>query len=210
MPGHYRQEITMSDDTKVPAYKPDVRWAIGFREAEYHGGSRYVHITARAMILGRSTVDNQLGLFDPDSYELPYRAANRALHGLQVTAQSDQDHMRYAGGEFYGWEVGYDRHLVDLAGAEDIVKALRKVNRKMDALTRELGRPATIAQYITYVARAFASGDSSRVFVRYVGEDNDYEGTGYRSMDADDLAGHIWNQCAEWRKRYGVEVLAES
>lgn len=182
--------------------KPDIRFFITIETGDSFGGTRYVRFTARAMVLSHDT-DNP-GLHGPDSYSIDTHGA-RHLDGLEITAQADTDTMRKAGREWYGWSVHYDRSRMELQACEDAVKVLRAVDRRMRKLSDELGRPATLAQFCTYAAGAVTP--ERRAFMHCVDRpEHDYEGTGYRSMDASALDYHISSECTEIRKQLGIDA----
>jgi hypothetical protein len=191
----------------MPVSKPDIRFAVAITESAYGGGSRYVHFTAQAMIaaIGRFGSDEgKPGLFSPASYELPFDPDVKALAGLEISAQADENTMRKTGQEFYGWSVAYQRRSVELADAEAMVRVLRKIGRGMTRLSGELGRPVTLAQFATHAVRALTAERAP--FTRHVEDNHDFGGTGYRSMDPAALDHYIWSECAAWRERYGVQV----
>lgn len=143
-------------------------------------------------------------LLTPGGYGIPGDRAS-ALKGLVITAQSDNDHMKRPGDEWYGWEVSYDRFDgIQLADAEEILPVLRKIRKCQDKLNAEFGYPATLAQFCTYAARAVTS--ERQPFLRYVPADQDYGGSGYRSMDADALARYLQADAQAWRKEHGVKL----
>lgn len=192
--------------TSTDTIKADVRFAVTISESSgnRYGGTQYRNFAARAYILARDkySSDHAYELHSPDSYSVDAGPA-RALAGLQITAQADDSTIRRPGDEWYGWEVSYDRSRVKLADAEEILPVLRKIQKRLDKLTSELGRPATLAQYCAYVASAITARTS--VFMRSIPASQDYEATGYRSMDADALSYHLQSDAQEWRKNHGID-----
>ena len=192
-------------DTK-PA-RPDIRFTVTITGSERFGGdTQYRHFTARAYVLapGRYSADHAVELHSPDSYEIERTDATKALAGLEITAQADDNSMKRPGDEWYAWSVHYDRHTVGLRDAEAILPVLRKIDRRMTRLTAELGRPATLAQFCAYAVSAITP--ERNPFMHQVPDSQDYEGHGYRSMDVNALDGHIWSDAAEWRKNHGIDV----
>lgn len=184
--------------------KADIRFFVEVRDSSGngYGGSQYAHFTARAMVLareshGQSDAVYPLDLHAPDSYSIPVNA--RELARLEITAQLDETSR-----EWYGWSVHYDRTSVDLRDAEEIVKVLRKIQRKMDAIAGKYGRPTDLASFCGHAVMAVT--DNGRPFMRTVPPERDYEGYGYHSMDVDALRWHINSETQEWRKRHGISV----
>lgn len=190
---------------------PDIRLEVTVRPSPYNDSwsTRYVHFTARVMIAGTGRFGDVAGrpvIVAPDSSELPYDTAVRAYTGLVITAQADDSSLARPGSEFYGWHVGYESSTpIDLDRMETAVKVLRKIRVAMDKLEREVGRPLTISQFAAHAARGVTA--NPRPFLRPVRRDqDDYEGTGYRSMSASDMDYHVSSECTELRKKFGIEI----
>ena len=182
----------------------DVRFYVQVTDSDGNcfGGSQYAHFTARAMVLareshGQSDATYPLTLHAPDSYSIPGNA--RELAGLEITAQMDESSR-----DWYGWSVHYSRDQVDIRGAEEIVKVLRKITRKMDAIAAEYGRPTDLAAFCAHAVKAITA--QGKPFMRPVKPEHDYESSGYRSMDVDSLRWFIQQETAEWRKLHGIEI----
>ncbi len=195
--------MTSNESTKTaPA---DVRFAVTITDGTRYPGDQtsYRHFTARAYVLGVDKYGStgRPELLSPTDYSVPSTA--KALDGLTVTAQADSDSMKRPGDEWYAWEVSYDRSRVQLKDAEEILPVLRKIDKRVARLTSELGRPSTLASFCAYVASAITRQTS--VFLRRVDAEQDYEGTGYRSMDADALSYHLASDASEWRKDHGID-----
>ena len=188
-----------------PTPKPDVRFHVTITDGDtYTGGTHYRHFAATAYVLAPDKYAESTTpvLQGPDDYGIPGARAPE-LKGLVITAQAEENSMAQPGREWYGWTVAYDRHQVTLADAEQMIPVLRKIKRRMDKLTRELGTPATIAQFCTYAASAITP--ERHAFLRTVPAERDYEGTGYQSMDANALAYHVSSDATEWRKNHGID-----
>lgn len=199
--------MARTDSTKVPA--PDVRFAVTIADSDgnRYGGTQYRNFAARAYILARDKYSDTHAyeLHSPDSYSVEGGKA-RVLAGLTITAQADDSTMGRPGDEWYAWTVSYDRHRVELRDAEEILPILRKITKRLDKLTAELGRPATLAQFCAYAASAVTP--RTNVFMRAIPASQDYEATGYRSMDADALSYHLQSDAQEWRKNHGIDVTS--
>ena len=193
----------MSDTTPSPKpAKPDVRFLVTISDSRHPGDRQYRHFRAEAYVLGvdRYGSTGRPELLTPGGYGIPGDRAS-ALAGLVITAQSDSDHMKQPGDEWYGPEVSYDRfNGIKLADAEEILPVLRKIRKCQDKLTSEFGYPATLAQFCIYAARAVTS--AHRPFLHRVSDDRDIEGTGCRSMDGTALSYHLQADAQAWRKEH--------
>lgn len=184
--------------------KPDVRFFTDIPDPEravFSDGVRYAKFTCRAVVLSHDPANP--GAWGCDSYSIETRGV-RHLDGLEITAQADTDTMRKPGREWYGWSVHYRRDRLELQAAEDAVKVLRAIDRRMRKLTDELGRPATLAQFCVYAASA-VTRERHPFLTRVDRPEHDFEGTGYRSMDASALDYHIGSRCTEIRKLLGID-----
>ena len=190
--------MTSNDTTK-----PDVRFAVTISDTGYaYDRTSYRHFAAAACVLGVDKYGStqRPELLSPTDYSVPEGA--RALAGLEITAQADSDSMQLAGDEWYAWQVQYDRHRIELKDAEEILPVLRKIAKRIERMTSDHGHPATLAQYCSYAVKALTS--ERQPFMRAVPESQDYEGTGYRSMDTDALSYHLQSDAQEWRKNHGI------
>jgi hypothetical protein len=184
----------------------DVRLYVRFDDSRYGGydSDRFAHVTAQPLILARDRYGNhELTLHDPDSYGIEDPgAAVRALKGLTVRAQTDGSSHG-----FYGYEIVYKLDEVPLRTAETMLPVLRRLDKKMTALADRFGRPQDLAGYLAHLADALGLG--GQPFMRPLNADEaDYEGTGYRAMDADGLRWWIADETAKWRERHGIETPA--
>lgn len=199
--------MARNDSTKTtPA---DVRFAVTIADGSgnRYGGTQYRNFAARAYILARDkySEDHAYELHSPDSYSVDAGKA-RALAGLTITAQADDSTMGRPGDEWYAWTVSYDWSRVELRDAEEILPVLRKIAKRIDKLTADLGRPVTLAQFCAYAASAITA--QRNVFLRAVPAGQEHEATGYRAMDADALSYHLQSDAQEWRKNHGIDVTS--
>jgi hypothetical protein len=193
------------------ATKPDIRFAVTITDTGYaYDRQTYRHFAARAYVLGVDKYGStgRPELLSPTDYSVPESGKVRALAGLEITAQADSDSMRRRGDEWYAWTVAYDRHRIELKDAEEILPILRKITRRIEALTAEHGRPATLAQFCSYAVKAITG--ERQPFMRKVPDSQDYEGHGYRSMDTDALSYHLQSDATEWRKNHGIDLDSAS
>jgi hypothetical protein len=184
--------------------KPDVRFCVEIPDPEravFSDGVRYVKFTAAAMVLSHDPAEP--GLWGCDSYCIETRGV-RHLDGLEITAQADTGTLRKPGREWYVWSVHYRRDRMELQAAEDAVKVLRAIDRRMRKLGDELGPPATLAQFCVYAAGAITR-ERQPFQIRVDRPEHDFEGTGYRSVNATQLEYHISSRCTEIRKLLGID-----
>ena len=182
--------------------KADVRFYVQVSDSSGNrfGGSQYAHFTARCMILARENYggrQGQLDLFAPDSYNVPINA--RDLTGLEITAQLDETSR-----DWYGWSVHYNVDKVTLRNGEEMIKVLRRIERQMNKITAEYGRPTDLASFCAHAVKAVTS--QGQPFMRPVKAEHDYESTGYRSMDVDTLRYFIDSETQAWRKSHGIDI----
>jgi hypothetical protein len=183
----------------------DVRLYVRFEDSS-HGGwdSKFAHVYARPMILAHDRYgSHELTLHDADSYSIEDPGtAVRALHNLTVSAQTDGSHHG-----FYGYEVTYTPREVTLRTAETMLPVLRRLDKRMTALADRFGRPQDLAGFLAHLADALGLGGQPFMRPLNAGE-ADYEGTGYRAMDADGLRWWLADETAKWRERHGIETPA--
>ena len=178
----------------------DLRLHVRFEDSPYNSfGDRYSHVYVMPVIMARGKYGRQeFTAWDVDSYELDdVPATVRALKNLRIKAQMD-DRNR----EFYAYRVHFDVDQVDLREAERILPILRRIDKKMTALSDRFGYPRDLETFLSHLADAL--GITGRPFVRRVTDDQDYEGHGHRSMDTDSLRWWLADQAREWRERYGI------
>jgi hypothetical protein len=105
------------------------------------------------------------------------------LADLTIRAQKSSSD---AGGQFYGFDLGYDSpHRVELRELETMVKGLRCITRKMDKLAERFGRPTDLGTFCAHVADAIGCTDS-RPFGEYRREPW-IDGQNYRWGDVETL-----------------------
>lgn len=117
-----------------------------------------------------------------------------AYDSLIVAAQHNTDDDE--GPRWYGWEARYHYpYAVDLDRATAMVRTLKRINVRLTAIAAKYGSPDTLAAYIARVADALGATAPSPFGVR-VDRDRDYNGTGFRWMDADGLASYLAGELA--------------
>lgn len=189
-------------------WKPsDIRFVVSVRDSSgnRYGGTQYANFMARAMVWAKEE-GREYDLYSPDSYSTHIRAAE--LDGLEITAQMDSHTVASSTSPWYAFSVHYHRNNVSLFGAEDIVKVLRKISKRMDAIAEQYGRPADLAAFATHAASAITG--PGHVFLRHVGKGTraDFNGTGYRPMNTDDLRCWLMSEVDMWASKNGVTVTS--
>ena len=56
--------------------------------------------------------------------------------------------------ELYGWSIEYDPHTVNLGRAKKMVKTLRKIHKRLDAMHKDWGNPETFGAFALRVLKA--------------------------------------------------------
>jgi hypothetical protein len=185
----------------------DVRIYVQFEKGQHYSGScDYAHFTARPLVWGCENYGDRDGapsLFSPDSYSIDVPQKTRELSGLEISGQIDER----PNSVWYGWHVGYRKHLIELRDAESVLRVLRTVDRSMRKISEEYGAPVDMAAYVTHAVKTFTSRANRRVYMRDLRPDEpDFDGTGYRSMDTDALRWWLADQVMAWRKERGHDV----
>jgi hypothetical protein len=114
-----------------------------------------------------------------------------------VTAQ------REPGKDWYGWRVSYaEPYRVELPEAEAMVTVLRRIDRGMRRLAERYGSPADLAAFMSHLADVL--GCRTAAFGRRVTAEHDFDGTGYRWMDADALRYWLGSETRTWDAAHGT------
>lgn len=168
----------------MPKPKPDVRFIVNLKSES----SDYLIFTAHAAIMeGRGPCFPQYS--DEPGYELV---------DLEARAQLDAHST-----SMYGWRAEFKPFTVDKAKAESMLKVLRLIDKRLDALAERFGSPQDLADYMARLAEALGATER-QCFARHVKGDQDMNGTGYRWMDTDYLRHHISTEVTRWRVVKGL------
>ena len=192
----------MTTTNDLPA--PDVRLHVLFEPSPYNGPgmTAYAHVYVQPVVLARAKYgDKRWDAHDPDSYSIDAPASVRALAGLRVKAQADN---HADGHSFYAYKVAYDGDM-DLRKMDAAHPVLRRIDKRMTVLADRFGHPRDLPAFLAHLADALLP-KTPRPFIRRVEDGNDFEGTGYRSMDAAGLRYYLDGALAEWRKSAGTAV----
>jgi hypothetical protein len=183
----------------------DLRLAVRFEDSPYNGwGSKYAHVYVSPVVMARGKYgDQRYDAHDVDSYDIDVPASVSALKGLRVQAQIDD-----TSGHWYAYRVHFDIDQLDLREAERALPVLRRIDRKMTALSDQFGHPRDLVQFLAHFANAL--GLSGKPFVTRVTDDADYEGHGHRSRDVDSLRYWLDDQVKTWRERHGITVTEDA
>lgn len=183
----------------------DVRLAVRVEDSAGNrlGGSQYANLEACVVVLARDEHSGMWQAWDPDSYSITVPATVRDMSGLKFTAQMDDTTARVTGREWYGAHVGYESsRLIERDAAARMNRVLGQLQRRLDKFERDLGTWRHPADLLIRVALVVC--DTPVPFIRHVGSGDDFEGTGYRSMSADDLRYWLDGQVKAWRDKHGV------
>jgi hypothetical protein len=173
--------------TQVDKEKTDIRLLIRIAP-ENNLGEQILRYTAMPVIIKDGAVSG-MGTYGPGS----------ELDDFQVEAWRDTSH------DFYHAQFGYrDVYRISLTRAEEMVRILRKVDRKTRQLSVKYGGPESAATTTAYVAEALGI-TAERPFIRRVPPEQDYDGTGYRNMNAAELDYHVRSESGKWAKEHGAQ-----
>lgn len=116
------------------------------------------------------------------------------LADLRISAQAD-----YASEDAYGWRVEYAQpYSVDLGRAEVMVKLLRKIQRGLDRMERDLGYAESFGAYVARVGKLLGAS-------RYGWESDNgerswqYSDNTYRWTDAVGMGLHVSRVVSEFK-----------
>jgi hypothetical protein len=181
----------------------DLRLFVRFEDSQHHGwGTRYSHVYVQPVVLGRDHDGaGKYEAWNVDSYSLEIPASVRALAGLTVRAQMDESTAQ-GPAPWYGYRVMFADADVTLADAERMLPILRRIDRKMTALSDRFGYPRDLPGFLAHLADAL--GLAGKPFVTRVTGDADYEGHGHRSRDVDSLRYWLDDCARDWRKRHSI------
>lgn len=188
--------------------KPDLRIYLRFEESPNYGdGSRFAHVYASPMILavGKYASNRKLDLWSPDASDVGADESVRALDGLRISSQvSNSDPQRLYGYDRPEYEASRG---VDLRRAESMIVWLRKLDREMKKRNDKFGYPQDYPQYLSYLADILCPAQRQPFMRRVTGVDydQDYEGSGYRSMDTSTMRFWVDEQLKSWRERHGIQ-----
>lgn len=185
----------------------DLRIAVRFehRRGGYDSadGSHFAHLHAEPVVLARGQYgDRQLSAWNVDSYEIGVIPESvRALKNFRVSGQTGND----SPGHFYGYELAYSPHEVTLRDAERIVTVLRRLDRRLRDLNGQFGYTRDLPEYLARLAAVMLPRKTMNPFVRRLNEgEDDYEGSGHRSMDVDALRWWLEDQVKAWCGYLGI------
>ena len=179
----------------------DLRLAVRFEDSPYNSfGDHYCHVYVMPVVMARGKYgDQRYEAHNVDSYDIDVPASVSALKGLRVKAQMDD-----RSGYFYGYRVHFDIDQITLDEGERALPILRRLDKRMTALSDQFGYPRDIVQFLAHLANAM--GLAGKPFVTRVTDEADYEGHGHRSRDVDSLRYWLDDQAKAWRERHGITV----
>jgi hypothetical protein len=171
--------------------KPDIRFIVDVRPRKYsdHGGLEAV---AYPIIMEGGKIRNCSWT------SLTNQGAQYA--DLRVEGWVDRD----SGNKedfYYGYEPLEYREVftLTLPRAEVMVKTLRSLNKKVEALSNKFGRPTDFAGFLGYLAIA-VGGDGTAMFARKTsGHGWTHDECEYRWLDVDGLRYYFQDELRKWR-----------
>jgi hypothetical protein len=124
---------------------------------------------------------------------------------LQVTAQIDGYQGKHQA-DFYGRHLGYSSFRVELADAERMVKTLRRLHKRLDALDEKFGTATDMAAFVGRVTDALGAKAIGRPAQE---EGSSYDENEYRWGTVNDLRYWLRLQIDNWAEKYGLVLATE-
>lgn len=168
--------------------KPDVRFIVDVRPSKYSDHGR-LDAVAYPIVMEDGKIRN------PSSYSPGSEYADLRVEGWVDRDSSSKDDF------YYGYEPLEYREVFSLAlpRAEVMVKTLRSLNKKVEALSNKFGRPTDFAGYLGYLAIA-VGGDGKAMFARKTGGRGwTHDECEYRWLDVDGLRYYFQDELRKWR-----------
>jgi hypothetical protein len=118
---------------------------------------------------------------------------------FRITGQMDKSSE-----DFYGRRISFFEHRIELVEAEQIVKTLRRIHRKLERMDEQLGSAPTFAGFVARVALVIEA-DMPKPFIICTqrGPGYSYDDNEYRYLDADGIAHWLDTQVREWQDKHG-------
>ena len=187
----------------------DLRLHVMFEDPHYNrnswDGSRFAHVYVTPVVIARGKFgDRRCEAFQVDSYEIDVPDSVRALKGLKIRAQMDESSAARGEDGWYGYRLAFACEELTLAESDRIAPVLRRLSKRMEATADQFGYPRTLVQFLSHLVNAL--GLKGQPFARSVGTDDDYEGTGQRSMNVESLRYWLDDRAKDWRAKYGIET----
>lgn len=179
-----------------------VRFSVEMQR-ENISGTRYLNYTAIAYQV-HTDDDGRTTLWSPDSYALPYthrhdELAHLCVRASRMLASPDWYSQRWGYGDFYPSTTVTPREVTGMA------KAVARIERRWEALNARFGGPEGLAAYTARIAAAVTSPKTERPFWRRAEPNEDYEGTGYYTMNTTELDAWIRREVEKFQNDYVSE-----
>ena len=110
--------------------------------------------------------------------------------------------------ELYGWTLEYDPVGVTLVRAEKMVKTLRKIHRRLDAMTKEWGNPETFGAFALRVLKVIGAKGFVRKGEPTKGASWSYDGTEWLDRGLTDLNYAVVNEVADYQEEIKKKAAA--
>jgi hypothetical protein len=114
------------------------------------------------------------------------------LHAIVATCQSDRE--KTCDCQSYAWRVESQSGHVELSQAKRAVKALTPIEKKMDKIAQDFGRPVSFGQYVLHFSRAIGA---TRLIVK-----SRFVSDGDETRDIVDVAFHVDRLIQEFLDKY--------
>jgi hypothetical protein len=165
----------------MPEETKDFRLQVGVKVNASFGDR---HLSFRAEVVERRANGQPYGL------SCGWTDLERGLDNLGVTAQAS---VGIGTEHFYGYELEYlEPYTVNARRLDAMSKTMRRLTAKLEKMAATLGSPEDLPAFMARVAVAL--GITKAPFMVLVDADHDFQGTGYREMDADTLRYWIGEQ----------------
>lgn len=126
--------------------RSDIRMLVKVESSPYDYERKYFHVIGKPV---------KMRWEESDQEHMPYGSfftheGDPFYENLRVYSQGDM-----ATGSVYGYEVEYrDMVSIKLSTAEQMVKVLRAINRKMEKIQSELGYPQSFPEYLARAGKS--------------------------------------------------------
>ena len=102
--------------------------------------------------------------------------------------------------DVFGWKVEYHPHAVDLARAEKMIKTLRKIERKLEAISAQWGRPESFGEFVQRVLKVIGADGMVRRIGDARGASWSYDGSKWGSVRLVDVKFEILSELADYQE----------
>jgi hypothetical protein len=185
----------------TPKPKPDIRLLVSTEDTNSFG-DQTLRLTVNVVVLTDDGIRNP-------SFGWSDETGAGDLANLQVDAWLGKRDSTWLWPREVEYRSVYD---VDLRRAESMVKTLRRINKRFNAMSERYGYPQDLAGWLNYLANAVGATKTA-VFGYLVKRDphtaiNAYDDGDYRWVGVNELRYHLDKVARDWRDKHGIEVPA--